>query len=115
MKTKSPNLALGDPVKGEGSQKLTDLPRAQRQRRAIIIVTVIQIHAKALGEHGYIVCRSENLSREGVLKHFAALTPCNYLPSLKMRVKLSHICHCERSEAISSSGMEIASSLRSSQ
>ncbi len=25
---------------------------------------------------------------------------CNYLPSLKMRVKLSHIC-CERSEAIS--------------
>ncbi len=25
----------------------------------------------------------------------------NYLPSLKMRVKLSHICHCERSEAIS--------------
>jgi hypothetical protein len=55
---------LGDPVKGEGSQKLTSLPRAQRQQRAIIIVAVIQIRAKALGEHGHIVCRSENLSRD---------------------------------------------------
>ncbi len=32
-----------------------------------MIITVIQIHAGALGEHGHIVCRSENLSREDVL------------------------------------------------